>query len=359
MTGRAIDQILPHANTPELYEPFVRDARVYVELAERANGPIPTPVRFDYIWGDATAELDRTAPDLRIVNLETAVTASDQPWPRKGIHYRMHPQNVGCLTAGGIRCCVLANNHVLDWGRAGLDETLETLQAAGILTAGAGRDSEQAAAPAVLEVPGKGRVLVFAFGHGSSGIPADWAAGPGMPGVNRLADLSERTVAEIAERIGSHRKPGDIVVASVHWGGNWGYEIPAGQRRFAHRLIERAGVHVVHGHSSHHAKAIEVYRDRPILYGCGDFFNDYEGISGYEEFRGDLALMYFPTVDPASGRLVALRMTPTRTQRFRVLRSSRTDAEWLRDLLTREGRQFGTRVSLDQGSRLSLIWRSA
>jgi poly-gamma-glutamate capsule biosynthesis protein CapA/YwtB (metallophosphatase superfamily) len=82
-------------------------------------------------------------------------------------------------------------------------------------------------------------------------------------------------------------KPGDLIVVSVHWGPNWGYDIPHQQRRFAHALIDKANVSIIHG--QHHLKAIEVYRDRLILYGCGDFLNDYEGIKGYEEFRDDLA----------------------------------------------------------------------
>ena len=81
---------------------------------------------------------------------------SDDHWVGKGIHYRMHPQNVPCLSAAQIDCCVLANNHVLDWGYAGLAETLRTLHKSNLSTAGAGRCSEQARAPAVLEVPGKG-----------------------------------------------------------------------------------------------------------------------------------------------------------------------------------------------------------
>src|SRR5690606_24185118 len=88
----------------------------------------------------------------------------------------------------------------------------------------------------------------------------------------------------------------DVVVVSVHWGGNWGYAIPPAERAFAHALIDSGSVDVVHGHSSHHAKGIEVYRGKPILYGCGDFLNDYEGISGHERYRGDLSLMYFVTV---------------------------------------------------------------
>src|SRR5713226_1537518 len=131
MTGRGIDQVLPHPGNPVLYESYVRDARDYVQLAERVNGPIPRPVDLEYIWGDALEELQRAGTDLRIINLETSITRSGSPWPNKGIHYRMHPLNVGCITAAGVDCCCLANNHVLDWGYEGLEETLQTLDREG------------------------------------------------------------------------------------------------------------------------------------------------------------------------------------------------------------------------------------
>ena len=155
MTGRGIDQVLPHPNDPRLHEPYIGEARCYVELAESVNGAIPRPVEFDYIWGDALAELDRAGVDLRIVNLETSITSSEDYWRDKEIHYRMHPRNIDCITAARIHCCCLANNHVLDWGYDGLAETLRTLDAAGIAHTGAGRDAVEAAAPAVLDVPGK------------------------------------------------------------------------------------------------------------------------------------------------------------------------------------------------------------
>src|SRR5207248_5995412 len=59
MTGRGIDQALPHSVNPVLYERYIRDAHAYVELAEAANGPIPRPVGFDYIWGDALRSEER------------------------------------------------------------------------------------------------------------------------------------------------------------------------------------------------------------------------------------------------------------------------------------------------------------
>ena len=124
----------------------------------------------------------------------------------------------------------------------------------------------------------------------------------------------------------------------------------------AHRLVEETGLDILHGHSSHHVKAIEVYKERLILYGCGDFFNDYEGIGGYEDYRGDLGLMYFADVDPRTGWLLALRMIPTHVRRFRVNRASEVDSKWLEDLLNREGKRFGTRVTRSAENILTLRW---
>jgi poly-gamma-glutamate capsule biosynthesis protein CapA/YwtB (metallophosphatase superfamily) len=352
MTGRGIDQILPHPAGPQLFEPYMRSALGYVELAEEASGPLPKQVDFSYVWGDALAELERVRPDARIINLETAVTSSDDAWPRKRIHYRMHPANAPCLAAAKIECCVLANNHALDWGVRGLEETLAALHAAGVRTAGAGRDAAEAAAPAVIELEGNRRVLVFAYGMESAGVPPDWAATMGRPGLRTLPDLAPKTADGIAADIVTARRAGDIVVVSIHWGGNWGYEISHSEREFAHRVIDAGAADVVHGHSSHHPRAIEIHRHRPILYGCGDFLNDYEGISGHESFRPELALMYFPTFDAAGG-LERLSLTATRIGRFRVNLASEEEAIWLAAKLEHEGRRFGTRV--ERGAQGCLI----
>jgi poly-gamma-glutamate synthesis protein (capsule biosynthesis protein) len=172
----------------------------YVHLAEAANGPIPRRVASSYVWGAALDELDRFRPDARIVNLETSITRSDDYLP-KGINYRMSPENAGCLAAAAIDCCVLANNHVLDWGRTGLLDTLAILERARIKAAGAGRNLDQAAAPAVSSIPGKGRVLVFSFAEVTSGTPRGWAATQNAPGVNLLPDLSEASAARVCDHV--------------------------------------------------------------------------------------------------------------------------------------------------------------
>jgi len=355
MTGRGIDQILPHPCDPTLHESYATTALDYVELAESAHGPIPRPVDFAYPWGDALQALERAAVDVRIVNLETSVTRSREPWP-KGINYRMSPENLPCLTAMKIDGCALANNHVLDWGEAGLAETLDALARAGIKSAGAGRDRARAEAPAVINVAGKGRVLLFSFGSETSGIPSEWAAGEGKPGVNLLPDLSDRTVERIAAQVNAVKRPGDLVVASIHWGGNWDYAVPRDQRAFARALIERAGIHLIHGHSSHHAKGIEVYDGKPILYGCGDLLNDYEGITGHEEFRDDLAVIYLAGMEPSTGRLQRLELLPMQIRRFRLQWATARDAQWLCETLTREGKRFGTRAEPAADRAIDVRW---
>lgn len=346
MLGRGVDQILPHPGDPALRETYVRDAREYVRLAEAVNGPVPRPVEFAWPWGDALAVLDEARPDVRVVNLETSVTRSDDFAPGKGVHYRMNPANLPALSVARPDVCVLANNHVLDFGRAGLDETLDALSDAGLPAAGAGRDLAEAEAPVAVTVPsGDGRVVVFGMGMPSSGIPFDWAASVARSGVHLVSSLSDAAAAALVERAQRVRRPGDVVVVSIHWGSNWGYQVPAEQAEFAHMLVD-GGVDVVHGHSSHHPRPIEVYRGKLILYGCGDLIDDYEGIAGFEEYRDDLRLLYLVTIDSATGSTTRLRAVPMQAHRLRLRHATDDDARWLNDVLNVVSRDFGTRFSL-------------
>ncbi len=354
MTGRGVDQLFPSSCPPRLHEPFVTSALDYVGMAQRASNPIPMPVDYAYVWGDALSVLEDVHPDLRVVNLETSVTLSEDAFP-KGINYRMHPANATVLTTAELDCCSLANNHVMDWGEAGLLDTLDTLERCGVRAVGAGRDREAAMRPAAFDVGNGGRVLVFAFCTGDSGVPSAWAAGSDKPGVHLLPDLSLGTVEHLADRVKRVKLPGDLVVASIHWGANWGYEVPRRHRKFAHDLIDRASFDVIHGHSSHHAKAFEVHDGHLILYGCGDFLNDYEGIGGHTEFRPDLTLMYFATLDLETGHLVDLELFPLRIRGFRLNHASAADREWLRSRLHREAQRFGHRVDVSDG-RLRGEW---
>jgi len=346
MTGRGVDQILPHPGDPMLWETYVKDAGDYVRLAEAANGPVPRPVDFGWPWGDALQLLDQFAPDLRIVNLETSITSSSDVASEKGVHYRMSPANTPCLTSARLDGCTLANNHVLDFGRRGLLDTLDALAHAGIRSIGAGRSGMEAGQPAIL-ADGRGhRVIVLGLGSPTSGIPSSWAATTDRPGVMLLRDLSPASADEVVTSVCALKQPGDVAVASVHWGSNWGYHVPRGQVEFAHRLID-GGVDLVHGHSSHHPRPVEVYRDRVILYGCGDLIDDYEGIGGHDRYRDDLRLLWFASLDPSDGALEGLRMAPMQAHRMRLRQAGLDDREWLRAVLDQISRPFGTRVDHD------------
>jgi poly-gamma-glutamate synthesis protein (capsule biosynthesis protein) len=131
--------------------------------------------------------------------------------------------------------------------------------------------------------------------------------------------------------------------------------VPAAHIRFAHRLID-SGVDIVHGHSSHHPRPIEVYRRRLIFYGCGDFLNDYEGISGFELYRADLVLMYFATLDPASGDLIQLRMAPMQIRKMRLNRAAPHDASWLASRIGRISVHFGAWAEMAEAGDLVLHW---
>jgi len=346
MTGRGIDQIMPHPCDPMLYEPYMTSAIDYVRLAEAWAGHIPRRVQPDYIWGDAVAAVDAAAPDLRIVNLETSITADGTPEP-KGINYRMHPDNTPALAAFRPDACVLANNHIADWGAESLTDTLDALAAAGLAHAGAGRNAEEAARPLLLEL-NDARLRLFAVACPSSGTPEHWAAGPETPGLHFLPDTRTTAFEQLARHIAAHSAPEDIVMLSIHWGGNWGYKISGRHRDFAHGLIEHAGVDVIFGHSSHHPKAVEMHRGRPILYGCGDFLNDYEGIRGHESYRPNLVLGYILDLD-AHGTLMRLEMLPFRLRKFRLQSASGEEAAWLRARMDRECRKFGRGVRLADG----------
>lgn len=320
MIGRGVDQLFDPHCLPPLHEPFVTDARAYVALAENKNGPIPRPTNHAFVWGDALQDIAGEHPDFRVVNLETSLTTSDHFCPEKSIHYRAHPAQAGILRRGVIDCCVLANNHVADWGREGLEETLTTLRAGGFATVGAGLTQAEAAAPVLLQRRGIS-LQVLAMGSVTSGIPLSWQASQDRSGIQVLEGS---TVPRICDHLRKVREKATPLLVSIHWGGNWGYGLDPAQISLAHALIDQGDASLVHFHSSHHPKAIEVYQGKLILYGCGDLINDYEGIGGHEDFHPDLGMIYCARIDAVTGHLVALR---TRVYIRRCLRLAKATLE--------------------------------
>jgi poly-gamma-glutamate capsule biosynthesis protein CapA/YwtB (metallophosphatase superfamily) len=258
------------------------------------------------MWGDVLPHLWQA--DLRIANLECALTRHAQPWTRswKPYHFRADPGAVRCLQAARIDACSLANNHTLDFEARGLRDTLHTLDAAGIGHAGAGVDSAAAAAPALIEAHGASpcRVALLAFTDNQP----DFAAGEQHSGTNYLeVSLEADTLARIADAIAQARAQGaDVVVFSNHWGANFVERPAADFRRFAQRMIE-LGADVYYGHSAHICQGIEIHRGQPILYDTGDFIDDYAVDPVLRNDRSCLFKLMFE-----KGRLQHIELIPVR-----------------------------------------------
>jgi poly-gamma-glutamate synthesis protein (capsule biosynthesis protein) len=223
------------------------------------------------LWNDLLQHLAQA--DLRIVNLECALTKHAVQWTRseKMFHFRADPEAVRVLEAANIDACALANNHILDYEERGLRDTLRALDAAGIRHAGAGADATDAAAPAMLDAHGT-RVALLSFTDNQP----DFAADADHPGTNYLEiSLDDKTLQRVADGIAQAREQGtDLVVFSNHWGPNFVERPKAEFRDFARRVIE-LGADIYYGHSAHICQGIEIHQGKPILYDTGNFIDDY------------------------------------------------------------------------------------
>ena len=238
-----------------------------VMLGRGVNETLPT-ARPEEPWGDVLPLLD--AADLRIINLECAITEHKQPWSLtpKVFHFRADPVATEVLKAARVDACSLANNHTLDFEERGLLDTLRHLERAGIRYAGAGRDAEEAARPALLE----GGVALVAFTDNEP----PFAAGPNRPGTNYLSvSLESEVLRRVEVAVGAAREAGArTIVFSNHWGPNMVQRPRENFRRFARAVVDR-GVDLYYGHSAHVFQGVEIYNGKPILYDTGDFIDDY------------------------------------------------------------------------------------
>ena len=298
MLGRGIDQIMKYKNDPTLYESSVSNAKYYVPK-EMAIYTEPNKfVSYDYFWGDLLLEPLFIKSNLKIINLETSITSNNEH-ENKAVLYKMNPKNISIFDAIGRDSLYLnmSNNHVLDWKLQGLKETINTLTDARIKFGGIGNNILEASKPTIIQI-NNNRILIFSYGDIDSGIPQHWKATYEIPGVNLINSrdpIKKKTKNTVAQHINKYYQKGDFVVVSIHWGSNWGFEVESYHEQFAHYLIDNANVDIIHGHSSHHVRPIEIYHNKLILYGCGDFITDYEIIKDpkHEYFISDISVAYF------------------------------------------------------------------
>ncbi|KAI9032127.1 putative polyglutamate biosynthesis protein [Hyaloraphidium curvatum] len=300
MLGRLVDQLFcPVCVTGPLAAEDKAYASHYRELYRREGytyGP-SSP------WGTMLEHLHAT--DWNVGNLETSLTTSARLWPNKTFNFRAHPDRVESLRAARIGHVSCANNHVLDFSEEGLQDTIESLERGGISFAGIGRTRAEARGPRFLEVPFRhdrsAKPMSIAF-FSASDHPEDWAQ---VEGFFFLPVDDDPRPKELAEQIKAAKAQSDLVVFSLHWGPNYQWIPNEHIQNLARWLIDQ-GVDVIHGHSSHHVQAIEIYKGRPICYGLGDAGDDY---IVHERFRNDLSFfqkLLFSVVDEDGSRRVEL-----------------------------------------------------
>jgi poly-gamma-glutamate capsule biosynthesis protein CapA/YwtB (metallophosphatase superfamily) len=287
-------------------------------------------VRPEEPWGDVLPLLG--SADLRIINLECAITEHKRPWSRtpKVFHFRADPVAVEVLRAARVDVCSLANNHTLDFEEQGLLDTLEHLEEAGIRYAGAGRNLEEAARPALLE----GGVALVAFTDNEP----PFVARPDKPGTNYLpVSLESEVLRRAEEAIEAARGAGaKTIVFSNHWGPNMVERPRESFRRFARTVVDR-GADVYYGHSAHVFQGVEIYRGKPILYDTGDFIDDY---AVDPHLRNDRSFLFRVSVE--DGDLRRLELFPVSLPYARVEIATGDEREIILDRMVGLSAEMGT-----------------
>ncbi|MEK7347636.1 MAG: CapA family protein [Candidatus Eisenbacteria bacterium] len=289
----------------------------------------------EHLWGDALPLL--RGADAAICNLECALSDGGER-AHKEFAFRSDAKNVAVLRGAGIDAVSLANNHILDYGPEALQETLDTLDRAGVAHAGAGASLAEARAPALLRRAGATLAMLSV----TDNEPA-WEAGPDRPGIWHVPVVrNDPRAVSLLAAVAATRAMADLLVVAFHWGTNWGYRPEPGHREFAHALIG-AGADLVFGHSCHVARGIEIDRGGVILYGAGDLIDDY----AVDEFEPNDESWVF-VVETSGGRTMELRAHPLLIRRFRPLHAGGARREVMLERMTSRCRELGTTSEWDE-----------
>ncbi|MDB5037037.1 MAG: hypothetical protein JWQ35_565 [Bacteriovoracaceae bacterium] len=305
----------------------------------------------EFPWGNTLSILKKA--DFRICNLECAITDFTLPWTEtyKVFHFRTDTKNIAALDIADINLVSLANNHILDFRLWGMAETLKTLAVADISFAGAGMNIEEASMPVIFKI----NDLKFGFIAFTDNEP-EWEATKTKAGLLfAVVDLEDERAKFLLKKIEEAKKAVDFLIVSAHWGPNWSYFPPPEQIPFAHALID-AGADLIFGHSAHVFRGIEFYRDRPILYSCGDFIDDY---AVDPDQRNDESFIFLLQIE--NGKTKSLQLIPTvietfqaklpeKEERFVIVNKMKelcahfgTSAEWNSEKLVLEVRSHGSK----------------
>jgi poly-gamma-glutamate synthesis protein (capsule biosynthesis protein) len=275
--------------------------------------------------------------DLVIANLECAITSVTQVWSGmpKAFYFGAPEVAVNALTHAGIHLVSLANNHTLDFGEAGLADTLRDLNRHHISHAGAGADIDDALAPAIINCHGIRFGMVAFCNH-----QADFAAQQNQPGIAYvdLHDVRSATSVFHSALVSLQRAAVDWPVLSLHWGPNMEWRPSAEFRFLAHAAIDM-GWKILFGHSAHVYQGIEIYRGCPIFYAAGDVVDDYYVDP---DFRNDHQLIF--ELQLTRSLLQRIVLHPILIEKCQTRLATGTDFEAIAQQMTLLCDEMGTRV---------------
>lgn len=205
--------------------------------------------------------------DIMCLNNEFTYSLRGAPLNGKAYTFRANPERVEILHEMGVDIVKLANNHVYDYGKDALLDTFETLENAGIAYMGAGRNLEQAMQPVYIELDGKTVAFVAASRAEKNKMTPQ--ATEEKPGILRCYDTEL-----FLEVIKEARANADFVLAYVHWGTEYSYDLEEAQLTTGKDYLD-AGADVIIGAHSHCLQGMEYYDGKPIIYSLGNYwFNE-------------------------------------------------------------------------------------
>jgi poly-gamma-glutamate capsule biosynthesis protein CapA/YwtB (metallophosphatase superfamily) len=312
--------------------------------------------------------------DVAYCNLEGPMCDVGEKHPGKAgisLHLRSTPSVARALAGAGIDVVSLANNHALDYGVAGLDQTIRLLDEVRIARTGAGRDLAAARRPALLEVNGV-RIALLSYtsvciapfaatattpGVAMVRIKTTYAANlrlfqqPGSPMLTKTAGEPE-DVAMLLDDVKAAKASADVVIVAWHWGVSerWG-KLADYQKELGHAVID-AGASAVIGHHAHMLLGVEFYRGRPIFYSLGNFAFDLD----HPYFRRESAIIL---CDVSREGVTNVRMLPVLINDRHEPVPVRADGDgqkvaWFMEYLSED---LNTRI-VNRGEDVELVARS-
>ncbi len=286
-----------------------------------------------YLWGDMLPEIRST--DINIFNLEAALTTSRQKVD-KVFNFKSDPANVQALLEANVHAVNLANNHVLDFSESGLLETLQTLDDAGILHVGAGKNLREASRPVIMT---KNEITIGLLGITDN--EPGWEAKDLSSGIRYV---EEGDIEKIGKDIAELKEQVDIAIVSGHLGPNMQERPSKYLVNFVHDIMD-AGADIFHGHSAHIFQGIEYFDRKLILYDTGDFVDDY-----YVDpiLRNDRSFFFKVTVDKEG--VEDVQLIPTLISNFQVNHSTGQDFAETVERMKLLSKEFETDLELKDNS---------